>query len=207
MLFDMLETSLVTSSQAGATTAELMARMGHSSPRAALIYQHATTEHDHAIASRLDEMIGEAKATPSHQSCSFRARARDSRSRLLRAHPHACREGRTPRGLPSRPSTGNLLERATGIELAFSAWEADVLPLNYARGTAPRLAEHAAVPGGAVEYSPCLGPRRRRTSLLNHGSMTWPLVPGNGMVQVIGSAPATGARQLDGCARSQASTN
>jgi hypothetical protein len=26
------------------------------------------------------------------------------------------------------------LERATGIEPAFSAWEADVLPLNYARG-------------------------------------------------------------------------
>jgi hypothetical protein len=26
------------------------------------------------------------------------------------------------------------LERATRIELAFSAWEADVLPLNYARG-------------------------------------------------------------------------
>ncbi len=28
---------------------------------------------------------------------------------------------------------GNSLERATRIELAFSAWEADVLPLNYAR--------------------------------------------------------------------------
>src|SRR5438105_1189442 len=27
-------------------------------------------------------------------------------------------------------------ERATGIEPAFSAWEADVLPLNYARGSA-----------------------------------------------------------------------
>ncbi|MDX6215249.1 MAG: hypothetical protein QOG99_833 [Frankiales bacterium] len=28
-----------------------------------------------------------------------------------------------------------VLERATRIELALSAWEADVLPLNYARGT------------------------------------------------------------------------
>jgi hypothetical protein len=27
----------------------------------------------------------------------------------------------------------NVRERATRIELAFSAWEADVLPLNYAR--------------------------------------------------------------------------
>jgi hypothetical protein len=26
-----------------------------------------------------------------------------------------------------------MMERATRIELAFSAWEADVLPLNYAR--------------------------------------------------------------------------
>jgi len=29
--------------------------------------------------------------------------------------------------------TAKSLERATGIEPAFSAWEADVLPLNYAR--------------------------------------------------------------------------
>ena len=28
-------------------------------------------------------------------------------------------------------------ERATGIEPAFSAWEADVLPLNYAREAGP----------------------------------------------------------------------
>ena len=28
-----------------------------------------------------------------------------------------------------------LLERVTGIEPAFSAWEADVLPLNYTRKT------------------------------------------------------------------------
>jgi hypothetical protein len=34
-------------------------------------------------------------------------------------------------GLPeSRPCS---LERVTGIEPAFSAWEADVLPLNYTR--------------------------------------------------------------------------
>jgi integrase len=34
----------------GASTRELMARLGHSSPRAALIYQHATAERDHEIA-------------------------------------------------------------------------------------------------------------------------------------------------------------
>lgn len=35
---------------AGATTKELMARMGHSSVHAAMIYQHATREHDREIA-------------------------------------------------------------------------------------------------------------------------------------------------------------
>ncbi len=41
----------------GASTKELMARMGHSSPRAALIYQHATKERDAAIARALSETI------------------------------------------------------------------------------------------------------------------------------------------------------
>jgi len=45
------------SAVAGATTKELMARMGHSSPRAALIYQHATAERDEAIANALDRMV------------------------------------------------------------------------------------------------------------------------------------------------------
>jgi integrase len=41
----------------GASTAELMARMGHASPRAALIYQHASPKRDQAIAAALDQMI------------------------------------------------------------------------------------------------------------------------------------------------------
>ena len=46
------------------------------------------------------------------------------------------------------------MERATRIELAFSAWEADVLPLNYARETFIRLAEHLAVIRGALVQRP-----------------------------------------------------
>jgi hypothetical protein len=34
-----------------------MARIGHASPRAALIYQHATAERDHAIASFVDDQL------------------------------------------------------------------------------------------------------------------------------------------------------
>ena len=45
------------------TLAELMARIGHSSPRAALRYQHATARRDRAIASSLDAEIA-AVATP-----------------------------------------------------------------------------------------------------------------------------------------------
>ena len=41
----------------GASTRELMGRMGHASMRAALIYQHRTAERDRMIADALDEMI------------------------------------------------------------------------------------------------------------------------------------------------------
>ena len=38
----------------GVTTKELMARIGHSSPRAALMYQHATAERDRQVAEFLE---------------------------------------------------------------------------------------------------------------------------------------------------------
>ena len=38
----------------GAALKDTMARLGHSSPRAALIYQHAASDRDHAIARALD---------------------------------------------------------------------------------------------------------------------------------------------------------
>jgi integrase len=46
------------------TLKELMAMMGHSSPRAALIYQHATSERDRAHAGYLESVIAEAKRSP-----------------------------------------------------------------------------------------------------------------------------------------------
>ncbi len=41
----------------GITTKELMTRIGHSSSRAALIYQHATEERDHAVAAYIDDAV------------------------------------------------------------------------------------------------------------------------------------------------------
>ena len=49
----------LTARMPGITTKELMARIGHASPRAALIYQHATEHRDRAIAAYLDEAIGD----------------------------------------------------------------------------------------------------------------------------------------------------
>jgi integrase len=49
-------------SNTGASLRELMARMGHASPQAALIYQHATAERDRAIADALGEMIAASLA-------------------------------------------------------------------------------------------------------------------------------------------------
>lgn len=44
----------------GATTKELMARLGHASPQAAMIYQHAASDRDRNIAEGLTAMLREA---------------------------------------------------------------------------------------------------------------------------------------------------
>jgi integrase len=56
----------------GASTRELMARMGHASPRGALIYQHATSERDQVIAAALSAVAAKAQVVPLH-SCDGRA--------------------------------------------------------------------------------------------------------------------------------------
>jgi hypothetical protein len=45
----------------GASPRELMERMGHSSPRAALIYKHATQERDEAIAAGMGKLLRQAR--------------------------------------------------------------------------------------------------------------------------------------------------
>lgn len=56
-LHDLRHTGNTLAAATGASTKELMARFGHSSPRAALIYQHATRERDAAIARALNDVI------------------------------------------------------------------------------------------------------------------------------------------------------
>ncbi|WP_372495803.1 hypothetical protein [Kitasatospora humi] len=57
---DLRHTGNTLASQNGASTRELMTRMGHSSTRAALIYQHMTSDRDRAIADRMGEAVRKA---------------------------------------------------------------------------------------------------------------------------------------------------
>jgi integrase len=52
----------------GATTKELMRRLGHSSPAAALLYQHAADDRDTEIARALDAMLDAAHRPPDGDS-------------------------------------------------------------------------------------------------------------------------------------------
>lgn len=61
---DLRHTAGTLAAQTGATTKELMARFGHASPRAAMIYQHAAADRDRVIAERLDTMAAEAGLVP-----------------------------------------------------------------------------------------------------------------------------------------------
>jgi hypothetical protein len=53
---DLRHTGNTIAASTGASTKELMAKMGHASPRAALIYQHATLERDRTLADALSRL-------------------------------------------------------------------------------------------------------------------------------------------------------
>jgi integrase len=61
-LHDLRQYASTLAASAGASTAELMARLGHASPAAALRYQHATSDRDRVIADRMNELAGGAPA-------------------------------------------------------------------------------------------------------------------------------------------------
>ena len=71
------------SSKTGTSLRDLMARMGHDSPRAALIYQHRTSEADRAIAQAVNEELEAAHRTAEAN------RGRDEQGRGLRGGGHA----------------------------------------------------------------------------------------------------------------------
>ncbi len=54
---DLRHTGNHVAAQPGASTRDLMARMGHDDVRAALIYQRATSEADRRIADRMSALV------------------------------------------------------------------------------------------------------------------------------------------------------
>jgi len=54
---DLRHTAGTLAARTGATTKELMARLGHASPQAAMIYQHAASDRDRSIAEGLTAML------------------------------------------------------------------------------------------------------------------------------------------------------
>jgi integrase len=69
---DLRHTGGTLSAATGASLKELMARLGHSSVRAALIYQHATRDRDRAIAEALGALVREVQQEPAKRQESSR---------------------------------------------------------------------------------------------------------------------------------------
>jgi integrase len=65
---DLRHTGDTLAADTGASTRELMARIGHASPRAALIYQHASAERDRAIVEALAAQISRRTASSASPS-------------------------------------------------------------------------------------------------------------------------------------------
>jgi hypothetical protein len=76
---DLRHLSATLAATTGATTRELMARMGHSSPRAALIYQHATQDRDQLVAEALSAIAAQRDAVTT-AALPARTRRRTSRT-------------------------------------------------------------------------------------------------------------------------------
>lgn len=63
---DLRHTGNTLAASTGASTRELMARMGHSTARAALIYQHASADRDRLIADALSGLVDRGKKARGH---------------------------------------------------------------------------------------------------------------------------------------------
>ena len=69
----------------GAGTKELMHRLGHASPRAALRYQYATAKREEVIAEGMDRLLEAARTEPNSKVLPFRGRQPQGLRRVLRA--------------------------------------------------------------------------------------------------------------------------
>lgn len=72
-LHDLRHAAGTLAAQTGATTRELMARLGHATPAASHRYQHAATRRDARIAAALDDMVDAASLPLMRGGCGARA--------------------------------------------------------------------------------------------------------------------------------------
>jgi integrase len=79
---DLRHTGATYAAQSGATLRELQHRLGHSTSKAAMVYQHAGDERDRALAQRLDQLIS-AAPTPSTPPAVSETTDRDSAANVL----------------------------------------------------------------------------------------------------------------------------
>ncbi len=113
---DLRHTGNTMAAATGASTKELMVRMGHASPQAALIYQHATADRDQAIAAALSDMASKAAVVPIRP-------ARDLTSDSLghveeRERPRDVRAMRGPRSGPEHVDRDAQISGGSGGHLA-----------------------------------------------------------------------------------------
>ena len=135
MFHDLRHTGNQFAANSGAALKDLMARMGHDSERAALIYQHEARGADKRITDAIDFHVQAERDDQGDDDEMVRlgrwSRLANCTLIARRAVTIVNQQG---------PASGTMaltwafaVERVTGIEPALSAWEADVLPLNYTR--------------------------------------------------------------------------
>ena len=89
---DLRHTGNTMAAAQGASLKELMERMGHSSPRAALIYLHATRERDQKIAAGMGRVFAHAKKASASKSGTDPKPSGTQRARRTKTTPAGTRE-------------------------------------------------------------------------------------------------------------------
>jgi integrase len=119
---DLRHTGNTLAAATGASLRELMVRMGHASPQAALRYQHATRDRDAAIAQALSSLVEQART--------------GSSSSTRGPRPASDRVGRRQSKAPARRQSGVQVNDAGQEQLFDLAGLTTQVPRNARRNTA-----------------------------------------------------------------------
>jgi integrase len=92
---DLRHTGNTLAAATGASLRELMVRMGHASPKAALRYQHATRDRDAAIARALSDLVEQAQ--PAQPTTTTAATDRNAPQKTVASGPTVARRSSSDR--------------------------------------------------------------------------------------------------------------